>query len=184
MATTTDTQPATPETVWALLRELAESQKETGRLLKETDRLLTKLGVQIGGISSNQGCFAEEFFYNSFEKGNQNFFGEKFDEIEKEVKGLKKDFRDEYDILLINGQSVGIIEIKYKAHENDLAQVLRKAETFRANFPDYAGHQIYLGLASMAFYPKLEKACTDNGIAIIKQVGDTVVIIDENLKTF
>jgi hypothetical protein len=133
---------------------------------------------------NNQSSFAEEYFYNSFENGKQNFFGEKFDEIEKNVKGIKKDFKDEYDILLINGKSVGIIEVKYKAHENNIPSILKKAETFRVNFPEYKNHQVYLGLASMAFYPELEQECTKQGIAIIKQVGDTVVINDAHLKRF
>jgi len=62
--------------------------------------------------------------------------------------------------------------------------VLGKANTFRANFAEYKNHTIYLGLATMAFYPELEQACKDNGIAIIKQVGDSIVINDEHLKAF
>jgi hypothetical protein len=36
----------------------------------------------------------------------------------------------------------------------------------------------------MSFYLELEQECTKQGIAIIKQVGDTVVINDAHLKTF
>ena len=86
--------------------------------------------------------------------------------------------------MLINGKYIGIIEVKFKAHENDLPKVLKKAETFRENFPKYQNHKIYLGLATMAFYTKLEEECIKQGIAIIKQVGDTVVINDEHLKVF
>ena len=100
------------------------------------------------------------------------------------MKGLLKHFKDEYDILLINGKSIGIIEVKYKAHVNDIAKVLRKATTFRQNFPQYANHQVYLGLATMVFYPDLEQECIKEGIAIIKQVGDTVVMNDKHLKVF
>jgi hypothetical protein len=79
---------------------------------------------------------------------------------------------------------VAIIEAKYKAHENDVPATLKKADTFRKLFPDYKNFKIYLGLASMSFYPALEEECKKQGIAIIKQVGDKVVIYDENLKTF
>jgi hypothetical protein len=211
-----DKPPATLESVWAVLRKLAESQaetdrqlketdrqlKETDQQLKETDRILTekqaetarqiektarevdKVSKTVGSWANNHGSFAEAYFFNSFENGKQNFFGEKFDEIEKNVKGLKKGFKDEYDILLINGTSIGIVEVKYKAHENDVAKVLRKAETFRVNFPEYAGHKVYLGLATLSFYPELEQGCISEGIAIVKQVGDTVVVNDEHLKVF
>lgn len=128
--------------------------------------------------------FAEEYFLNSFEKGKQIFFGENFDEIEKNVKGIKKGYKDEYDILLINGKSVGIMEVKFKAHENDVPEIIKKAETFRVNFSEYENHRIYLGLATMSFYPELEQKCINEGIAIVKQVGDTVVINDEHLKAY
>ena len=74
MDTSLNTQPATPEIVWAMLRELTEKQAETDRQIEKTNQLL-------GGMAYNQGRFAEEYFFNSFEKGKRNFFGEKFDDI-------------------------------------------------------------------------------------------------------
>jgi len=191
-------QPATPETVWALLQEnarqmqeLRQSQKETDRQMQETDRLMQEtdrrmkeLQKQIGGMAYNQGCFAEEYFFNSFESGKTNFFGERFDEISKNLKNHRQGLEDEYDIVLYNHAAVAIIEVKYKANENDVPKVLKKAETFRILFPEYKDFKIYLGLASMSFYSDLEKECIKQGIAVIKQVGDAVVINDEHLKVF
>jgi len=169
-------------------RKLAESAAEFDRKSAESradfDRRMKKLEELTGSYANNNGAFAEDYFFNSFEKGQQNFFGEKFDDIDKKVKGIKKGFKDEYDILLINGQSIGIVEIKYKAHENDVPKVLNKAHTFKVNFPEYENHKVFLGLASMAFYPKLEEECKANGIAIVKQIGENVVIYDEHLKAF
>ena len=173
------------------IKETDRQMQETDRKMQETDRIVKENALQmkelkerLGGMANSHGSVAEEYFFNSFEKGEQNFFGERFDEIEKNVVGIKKGYRDEYDILLINGKSIGIIEVKYKAHENDVRNVLKKAATFRINFPEYQQHQVYLGLASMAFYPTLEQECINEGIAIIKQLGDTVVICDEHLKVF
>ena len=177
MTTMTHTEPATAESVWALLRELTVSQAETDRQMKELQKT-------VGGITNNQGSFAEEYFFNSFEQGKQNFFGEKFDEITKNLTHFWQGLKDEYDIVLYNHASVALIEVKYKAHINDIPEVLKKAETFRILFPNYKDFRIYLGLASMSFYPKLEEECINNGIAIIKQVGDTVVINDKHLKAY
>ena len=216
--------PATFETVWVSLQETDRIIKETARLQKENERMLTKkfsetrrflkknaaeadrrskesdakfdkyreeyerrmknMENRVGAWAHNHGEFAEEYFFNSFEQNQRNFFGEKFDELEQNVKGIKKNYKDEYDIVLINGKSIGIIEVKYKAHENDIPKILKKSQTFRVNFPEFANHQIYLGLATMAFYPELEQECTKQGIAVIKQVGDTVVINDAHLKVF
>jgi len=158
--------------------------KETREDMKETDRRMKELQQTVGGWSNNHGSFAEEYFYNSFEKGKHNFFGEKFDEIEKNVKGIEKGFKDEYDILLINGKSLGIIEVKFKVREKDIVKVLRKAETIKINFPKFNSHQVYLGLATLIFDPEIEQECINQGIAVIKQVGDSVVINDAHLKIF
>ena len=183
-----DKMPATPESVWAMLqenaRQMAEYRAEADKRSAEADKRMKKLDERYDSFSHNIGKFAEEYFFNSFEAGNQNFFGEEFDDIEKGMKGYKKNFKDEYDIVLFNGKSVAIVEVKFKAHENDLPKVIKKAETFRINYPDFANHRVYLGLASMSFYDELEVECKKAGIAIVKQVGDNVVIADEHLKAF
>jgi hypothetical protein len=201
MKTVSKMEPVTPEGALAAVITMLEkssakfdremeklrlSQAETAQQMKESrkdyDRRMKKFEETIGSWAFNQGCFAEEYFFNSFENGMQNFFGQKFDDIRKNIKGIE--IEDEYDILLINGQAVGVVETKFKAHENDIPKVLKKADTFRANFPKYQNHKVYLGLASMAFYPKLEDECVKQGIAVIKQVGDAVVINDKHLKAF
>ena len=187
------------ESVWAtfdrIAAETAQRQAENERFLNEkfaevaksqaeTDRLMKTLGVRLGGMGNSHGSFAEEYFFSAFSAGKTDFFGEKFDEIEKNLKNKRNGLTDEYDIVMFNHTSVAIIEAKYKAHENDVPAVLNKVNTFRILFPDYKDFKIYLGLASMSFYPELEEECKKQGIAIIKQVGDKVVIYDENLKAF
>jgi hypothetical protein len=195
---------ATPESVWAALQEnerqrkenerfLTEKQAETDRQLKETDRQLKetianfdrrmkKFEEMNGGLSNSQGMFAEEYFFNSFENGQKDFFGEKFDRITKNVLGVRCE--DEYDILMINGKSIAIVEVKFRAREKDVDKVLKKANTFRINYPEYGNHRVYLGLAALTFDKGIEDGCKDNGIAIVKQVGEKVIITDKHLKVF
>jgi hypothetical protein len=183
-------------------KETDRQMKETDRQMKETDRLLSEkfskteqlidknahrmkeLQELIGSWDNNHGSFAEEYFLKKKKKGKQNFFGEKFNEIDKNLKVRKFKLKDEYDIVLYNGSSVAIVEVKFKAHKNDISKVLNKAETFRILCPDYKDYKIYLGLASMNFYDELEEECVSQGIAVIKQVGENVVINYGNLKVF
>jgi hypothetical protein len=164
--------------------ELKENQAETDRQFKKAEKLITNLGVRLGGMANSHGSFAEEYFFNAFDNGETNFFGEKFDEIEKNLKYRRNGLKAEYDIVMFNHTSVAIIEVKYRARETDLPDALKKVDTFRILFPDYKDFKIYLGLASMSFYSELEKECEENGIAIIKQVGDKVIINDKHLKVF
>ena len=179
---------ATYESVWATIREVSLLQKEIERqrIKSQADfeRRMRNMEDRMGSMSNNHGSFAEEYFFNSFEKGQRNFFGNKFNTISKGVKSAFKTIKDEYDIVLYNDTSIAIIEVKYKAHVNDVEKVLNKAETFKILFPYYETFKIYLGLASLSFYPELEQKCLNEGIAVIKQVGDTVIINEEGLKAY
>jgi hypothetical protein len=168
------------------MKETDRRMAETDRQMKETDRQITRLEKQIGGVSKNHGSFAEEYFINSMEKGEKTFFGEKFDTLLKTVivKDDANRTKAEFDIVLVNGKSVAIVEVKFRARAKHVEQVLKKVKPFRKKFPGYQNHKIYLGLASMVFDQDIENKCKENGIAIIKQVGDAVVMHDENLKTF
>ena len=165
-------------------KEIEESRAAAEKSRIEFDRRMKDLSQQIGGMANSNGAFAEEFFYNALQNGHRNMFGEKFDKVWGSTPGREEGFADEYDVVLINGQSVCIVEVKYKADSADFQKLLRKPVTFRENYPKYKNHKMYIALAGMSFHPLTEKACKDNGIAIMKQVGDTMVVIDENLKTF
>ena len=192
----------TYESVWAAFKETDRKMQETFMQMKETDRQMQETDRKIkeyqenyerrmtnmekltGAWSFNHGCFAEDYFFNSFAEGRRNFFGETFNEIRRKIKPFEEEPIAEYDIVLLNCTSVAIIEVKFKAHENDIAKVLKKAQSFRGFYPDFKDYKLYLGLASMAFYPELEQKCMNEGIAIIKQVGDNVIMNDKHLKVF
>jgi len=157
--------------------ELRASTAEHNRRMKNLDKT-------IGGMGNSHGFFAEEYFFNSFEDKNQTFFGETFDDILKNVPAVEDGINDEYDIVMRNGSAAGIVEVKYKARLEDIPRIINKANTFRTNYPKYANHRIYLALAAMIFDKPIEDECIKQGIAIVKQVGETVIIKDENLKVF
>ena len=186
------------ENILALLQETTKLQQETYKRQQETEKILqetTKLQQEnakaikemqksVGGWGNSFGKFAEDYFYNSFERGEKNFFGKQFDRIEQRLKSADENTTDEYDIVLYNADAIAIIEVKFTADNNDIKQVLRKAETFRIFYPNYKKFKIYLGLASMSFYPELEQKCIENGIAIIKQLGDNIVICDNHIRSY
>jgi hypothetical protein len=132
---------------------------------------------------------AEEYFQNAFTK-NPKLNGEIYNQVDFNVKPRPKNGQkgDEYDIILANGDSVAIIEIKYHLRKSDmknvLINILDKIETFKSFYPEYKNYKFYLGIASMSFKENVEKILQEAGIAVIKQVGDKMVINSENLKVF
>ena len=172
-------------------RELKKQRTSFDREMKQSrlefNQRMKKLDEMIGGISTSNRLFAEDCFYNSIvngSNGDKKFFGECFHTIRQNIPGIEAGFEDEYDILMLNGKSVGIIEVKYRARLDDVSKVIKKAASFRVNFPKYTNHQVYLGLASMIFNQRLEDECKKQGIAIVKQVNDTLVVNDGHLKVY
>ena len=159
-----------------------ESRAEFDRRSAELNKKLNEISEQVGGWGNSHGAFAEEYFFNSFARGQYNFFGEKFDEIKKNLKGAETD--DEFDIVMFNGSSICIVEVKFRGRINKIPKLIKKAQAFRDNFPKYANHKIYLAIAVLVFEPGAEDECLEQGIAVVKQSGDNVIIHDERLKAY
>ena len=202
------------ETVWASLQETSKLQKENERLFKEqmaelrlswkeaekarqeADAKAEKLKAdfwrshkalqkELGGVSNSNGAVAESYFINSFSK-SMSFAGQEYDAIDSNLKRKVKklNLHAEYDLVLYNCNSIVIIEIKYKADKDNVEDLLQKAPIFKQLFPQYANYDIYLGLAALHIDSLTERESLKQGIAVIKQVGDAMVINDAHLKVF
>jgi hypothetical protein len=160
-------------------KETARLFKETNKQMKETDRKLKELGISVAGISNSNGKFAEELFYDSLE-ASKTFAGVHFDAVSNLFGGSKRMpsgtmLQDQFDIVMLNDDSVAIIEIKYKA-ERDYPKEManRKVSNFRILFPDYANYKIYLGLGSLVFEERVVQEAKKYGIGLLKQCGNTI----------
>ena len=163
---------------------LTAKMDENERKAERNEAKLARMGFNLGNMANNQGESTEDYFYNSM-LDNPVLGGVRYDKIRKNIHGVSLRLEDEYDIVMYNGNSIALIECKYKAHENDLRKLMdRKVDNFRELFPDFKDYKIYLGLASFSFYPELEELAKENGVAILKQKGDIVEISADNLKAY
>jgi hypothetical protein len=149
---------------------------------EKNDSKLKQLGLLLGGQKNTLGRLTEVLFFDAIKKGQKGFFGENFDEIFISVKGLKT--KTKYNIVLKNGNTIAIIEVKMKAHVDDISEIIDKARTFRINFPEFKHYGIYVGLASLMFYEELEQKCIEKGIAIIKKENNDELINSQNIKKY
>ena len=155
------------------IKDLSVSQKETDNQLKETDRKLEKIAKMIGGVSKNQGDIAEDFFYNSLIKDN-HLGSLTFDDITKNMEKHRGKIQEEYDIFLTNGESIAIIEVKYKAHLDDINKLTRKFNNFKKLFPIYKDYKLYGAMASFYFNQDTKDELLNQGYFIIERRGNLV----------
>jgi hypothetical protein len=158
--------------------------KVTEAQMAETNTTLKKIGVLSGNTARNLGFVTEDYFYNSL-SDKMKFGGIKYDKISKNIHTVSKKLEDEFDVVMYNGNSIALIECKYKAHKSDVEKLMtKKVENFRLLHPDFANYKIYLGIGSFGFYDELETFAKENGVAILKQKGEITEIDDKNLKVY
>ncbi len=108
---------------------------KTDAQLAKTDRKLEKIGDMLGAFGRNLGEITEEFFFNSLGV-TQTLGGIHYDFMDKNLTRQAGKLTDEFDIVMVNGKDVAIIEVKYKAHRDDLTKLLTKKYTnFKKLFP-------------------------------------------------
>ncbi|MCL2027886.1 MAG: hypothetical protein FWG79_05285, partial [Bacteroidales bacterium] len=173
-------------------KETRENLTRTEKMIENTNketrenltRMIENTNKQIGGISRSNGEFCEEYFINSF-KENPTFMGEKYDYVVEYLRPYPNTvIADEYDLILHNGSTVVIIEMKYKASIEDVGKMFSKLHSYRANYPMNKDYKVYLALASFRFPAKVRQRADEEGIVLIEQRGEKIEVISKKVKTW
>ncbi len=175
----------TKEDLANAILDLNKSQKEMGEKFKisqiemdkrqaKTEATVQRVAKLVGNISNNQGDIAEEFFYNSL-SCNPMLNGIKYDITDKNITRKRFGIEDEFDMVLINGKDVAIIETKYKAHSKDIIKlVTKKLENFKILYPEYKDYAHHLALASFHINDDVKKEAKNNNIILLQRKGDLI----------
>ncbi|MFM8444694.1 MAG: hypothetical protein ACKN9W_15325 [Methylococcus sp.] len=147
---------------------------KTDTQLAKTDAKLDKLAEMYGGVGNNQGKVAEEFYFNSL-KVKPELNGIRFDFIEKNVTRSMGALEEEYDLLLVNGEELYIVEVKYRLHPRDIERLVgRKATNFRRLFPEYRNYRIHLALATFSVEDDVKHMALEQGITLLQRRGEVI----------
>jgi hypothetical protein len=82
-----------------------------------------------------------------------------------------KKLHNEFDIVLVNGKSVALIEVKHKAHVKDLDQVTAQVERYRYWQPAHKDFDIYCGLAAFRVPADVVSAAHERGLFVLQRQG-------------
>jgi len=197
------------QTVWNVLQEYIEANKESDRQLKEqmkeTERLLKeqaletdrrmketdkqldktlkgieKLEKTVGGIGNSNGFYAEDIFFNSFSK-NMTIGNLTFDSIDRNMHRIRKGLEDEFDIVLTNSSILLIIEVKYNFHHNDVEKVLNKIDNFKKLYPGYNDYRIFGGIAGLTMARETIDKARQLGFFVFLQEGNDIKVLNDSV---
>ncbi|MBL0721755.1 MAG: hypothetical protein JJV88_04165 [Sulfurovum sp.] len=160
-----------------MVLELKNSNLELKASQEKSDRRLDKVAKMMGNISNNQGDVAEEFFWNSL-SATPTINGITYDYANKNAHKRIGNIEDEYDILLVNGKDIAIIETKYKAHSNDIIKLAtKKYDNFKKLYKEYENYNHHLALASFHINDDVKDEAKKNNIMLLQRKGEIIEVI-------
>jgi hypothetical protein len=90
----------------------------------------------------------------------------------------------EYDVVMVNGTHVGIVEVKYKVHLNDLDQVHVQLERFRRDCPQFKHYALYGGIAALSVLNGVSKAAKAQGLFVLQRKGEVLQVQTDGMRGF
>ena len=162
--------------------QMAKLQAEASEQIKKTGKEVERVSTLLGNMGINTGSFAEEFFFRSLES-NPRLGNILFDSIERRYRPVKGG--TDYDIVLKNGTSIGLIEVKYNAHPEQVREIKeKKIKQFRGQVHEFPHFQLYFGLASMITSEKLIENAKKEGIFLLTQKGEHLEVVNQEVRSF
>ena len=162
---------------------IREAQAKTDAKIAELADEVKKVTKLVGNVTNTDGSIAEQKMYYALKKhlkiGNMQF-----DEIKRDLRPDGEN-GPQFDILLINGDSVCVVEVKKSAHVNDLDILIEKTiSNFKKHCTAYADYKTYFALASVNIYPDLIKKSAERGIFLLTEQNDVMEILNDKAVTF
>jgi hypothetical protein len=166
-----------------LVASLAVKSDRMDAQLAKSDAKLDRIAEMVGGISNNQGDVAEEFFYNSLVE-KPEIGGIEFDTITPNLIIGSKRSQAEFDLVLVNGRSVALIEVKYKAHQKSLDQIEGKIAQYRSLRPEHKDYTVYAGLAGFSIPPDIQAQALERGLFVLRRKGEVIEVDSKGMRGF
>jgi len=182
------------EEVDKAFKEMAESignisnrydkrEEKLDKSKRELDNALKKMAENVGGIGNSNGFYTEEFFFTALEN-EMSFAGHDFEYIHKKLfrYSKRKNLRGEYDIVMVNSNTIIVFELKYKLTTEYVNKFYHKSlKKFKELFPEYAHLKLYGAVASMSDPENARELASKYGLYVVSQHGQKIKIIDHNV---
>ncbi|MDI9355844.1 MAG: NERD domain-containing protein, partial [Chitinophagaceae bacterium] len=162
-----------------------KNEEELAALKKEREEAHKKLESTMDKLGFNIGMGVEEMFADGL-KNNPTIHDIHFDYVHKNVEFFndKGDTATEIDIVLVNKQSVALVETKHRFRKEDLEKFLEKQYPL---FQKYGGiilrENIYLFIAGLSYDPIVIKQAQELGIGIL-HLKNEVIEVEGEVKNY
>ncbi len=173
--------PLSFEKVWLMFQETSKQFQETNRKFQETDKKFQETDKKLNKLeqlfTSQWGKLVE-----SLVEGDiltlLNQRGIKVTDTIKRRKGRREGVDYEFDIIVINGSEIVIVEVKTTLRPGDIRHFLKKLKQAKNWMPEYADKIVYGAVAYISEDAGTAAMAEKNGLFVIKATGDSANIVN------
>lgn len=178
--------------IWAILHGIAQSQKETDRILKEvsesrkeTELELKALSREVKSVSTNVGRLSNrlgEFVEEAVRPSAVRLFrvrGIDVHEVHQNISAKRNDESLEIDLLVVNNNDVIVIECKSNLSIDDVNDHLIRLEKIKRLLPDHKDKRISGAVAGMVILENVATYAIKKGLYLIGQNGEHLELRNE-----
>jgi hypothetical protein len=177
---------AAAEEIWAILREVAQSQKETDIKFKEyvaeneirsreIDKKVKEMTASIGRLGNKLGDFVEEMVRPAAVR----LFREQgidVHEVHRGVSSKRNGEGIEVDLLVVNDNDVVAIECKSTLSIDDVNEHVIRLEKLKRLLPTYKDKRAMGAVTGMVIPDNVAAYAYKQGFYVIAQSGDHLLI--------
>ena len=175
-------EPATPQEIWEILREVSAVQQETARRMQETDQLLKRQAR----AADRRMDKLDELFNGQWGKLMEalvegdlvKLLQQRGIAVQHTVTNPRQNYgerRWEFDIVAINGEEVVVVEVKTTLRVPDIDHFVGRLNEFPELMPEYADRRIYGAVAYLKAYQESVRA-ERLGLFVIRATGSSASI--------
>nr|VFJ86013.1 MAG: hypothetical protein BECKLFY1418B_GA0070995_100143 [Candidatus Kentron sp. LFY] len=156
------------------MKETDRQMKETDRQMQETDRRLKKAEDL---FTSQWGRLVESLVEGAlvplFQKHNISV-----QRTIRRVSGCYEGQNYEFDILVVNGNELVIVEVKTTLRPRDVTGFVKKLDHCKVWMPEYSDRAVYGGMAFLQADSGAERMAEKQRLFVIRATGDSAAIIN------
>ena len=180
MADTEMREPATPQEIWDILREVAEGQKENRLQMQETDRQLRQTDVRLKKLddlfNGQWGKLMEALVSGDLIKLLRARDVE-VDHVTSRLQSGNGAPQWEIDLIAANGREVVAVEVKTTLKVGDVNHFVDTLKRFAVQAPAlYRGKRLYGGVAYLRADGSSDVYAERQGLFVIRATGSSASI--------
>ena len=156
------------EEIWAILREVAASQKETDKKIKEVTASIGKLGNRLG-----------DFIEDAVRPAAVRLFRERgieVHEVYQNVSSQRGDEGIEIDLMVVNDLDLVAVECKSNLKQQDVDEHLARLAKIKRLLPKHANSRVMGAVAAMVIPDNVARYAYSKGLFVIGQSGEHLEI--------